>query len=1414
MILAIKIMKHDLAYASDIKECLVQNSSNPEIEKIVVFSDFDLGIDIDSKSKKILLLKIDLGHFKCIERSCKISRDFVIYSTPFVKFDSNLGSIRKNLNSGKVLRSPDSYYIFRKDTKLCDRSSIDEILGGIFEAPRFYFQKNGYFEIPNFPVPSLGWKISRVSLDQKVPEAVPDIVSVPERREFSLPIQSSTKPVGHNIDVLIVSVDYNDFLEITLGHNQKIFDRITVVTSHSDKRCVEICEKMGVDVVITDIMYSDGAEFNKGKAINKGLDSLEDPEFVLILDADIIVPDMYMDFPLEEKTIYYRDRIMLRDHESYERFMKGSSDFETESLGPIGYFQLFKYDKRARYSESSSNAAWSDVKFIRKFRWQKKIDSPVIHLGEDRKNWSGRTTPEFNIHEDTVDVSFQGKSKLDEDSREFEINSYFDNIYCINLDDRKDRWKKAAKHMEIAGIYAERVSAVDGSALDFIPRIESEEASSRVGRIENAGALGCLLTHLKVVKDAKAKGYKKILILEDDVLFSNDFAKEAKCIAKKDWKMLYLGASQFDWSGISPKNGFYKCKNTLGTFAYALDCSIYDHVIKEFEKMDRSADNALAFVQNRNQECYVVFPNIAISDVSDSDIRKEKDMLEYSNRMNWDLSKFDKCVDIFENLIKEGHIEVCAVSDYQTNGKNILFLINLNDTGGAEYVSYQHVKALRELGYGVSVISVGKGMFFEKTLELGVTVYHSRLDKMDHSIINDILSEITKNVDVVYNCNYFGISDHIYGIKNKSMFEYFTIAHSNIEWVVDEVYRHDSITDRYIVIHDKIRDCLNMKGVCNSRICTIPNYVDFYHISDLYSKSDRDSMRKKMGFSKKDFVIGMTTRISPDKNILDSLRILQNLDKRAKLLIIGDAPNKIEAIPYKEEFLKEIEERNLSERVFITGHVDNDGVFEYLSCVDISMNTSPSEGLPISMLEQMSCGIHCVYPPHGEIAAVLEGFGSIIGIRQRKSFDSKSKDYLFNRFKDFEIDMYVEEIERIMDEGTIDRNLISDRIRYDRSVEAVRPYLDFAFGGPKEGVSFVIRARDEISNIESCIQSIADIADEIVYVDHLSKDGTYEKAIELSRIYSNLRVFRYDREIPKAGTNYRKNMEKIGNSIAQYYNFCLTKATRTCVLKWDADFVANKKNLSEMISVENLKNRRDKFSLWFTGETVFVCGEKKYINERSYYDEFRGFSLLNGVKWTDADKCEYIDRDYANSSISARFEKPCFYEIKRLDINEFEHRDGLIDIRDKNDFDIIASLSKGSVPEVLREIEFLNESVVITYGTFDTFHYGHLEILRKAKELGQFLIVGISTDRFNAIKGKKSVFSFEQRKRWIESIKHVDLVIEEDEWDQKYFDVRKYNADIFVMGDDWKGKFDDLPCKVVYLARTEGISTTEIKKIL
>lgn len=125
---------------------------------------------------------------------------------------------------------------------------------------------------------------------------------------------------------------------------------------------------------------------------------------------------------------------------------------------------------------------------------------------------------------------------------------------------------------------------------------------------------------------------------------------------------------------------------------------------------------------------------------------------------------------------------------------------------------------------------------------------------------------------------------------------------------------------------------------------------------------------------------------------------------------------------------------------------------------------------------------------------------------------------------------------------------------------------------------------------------------------------------------------------------------------------------------------------------------------------------------------------------------------------------------------------------------------------------------ILTYGTFDLLHYGHIRLLKRAKDLGDYLIVALSTDEFNKLKGKKAYHNYETRKKMLEALRYVDLVIPEESWEQKISDVQKYFVDVVVMGSDWKDneKFEVLKkyCNVVYLDRTEGISTSKIKKDL
>ncbi len=123
---------------------------------------------------------------------------------------------------------------------------------------------------------------------------------------------------------------------------------------------------------------------------------------------------------------------------------------------------------------------------------------------------------------------------------------------------------------------------------------------------------------------------------------------------------------------------------------------------------------------------------------------------------------------------------------------------------------------------------------------------------------------------------------------------------------------------------------------------------------------------------------------------------------------------------------------------------------------------------------------------------------------------------------------------------------------------------------------------------------------------------------------------------------------------------------------------------------------------------------------------------------------------------------------------------------------------------------------IITYGTYDLLHWGHIRLLKRAREMGDYLVVALSTDEFNDKKGKKAYHSYSERKKMLEAIRYVDLVIPEDNWEQKIDDIVTLKIDKFVIGDDWLGEFDFLKkhCEVVYMSRTKGISTTKIKEDL
>jgi len=230
----------------------------------------------------------------------------------------------------------------------------------------------------------------------------------------------------------------------------------------------------------------------------------------------------------------------------------------------------------------------------------------------------------------------------------------------------------------------------------------------------------------------------------------------------------------------------------------------------------------------------------------------------------------------------------------------------------------------------------------------------------------------------------------------------------------------------------------------------------------------------------------------------------------------------------------------------------------------------------------------------------------------------------------------------------------------------------------EKGLSLIIRAKNEELNIKQCIESVVDLVDEIIFVDNGSTDKTFELMTDYEKKYNNIYLYKYDIRVSRVGIEHEnalKNNEK--NTLGTFYNWCLSKASKNIVFKWDADFICIRNNFTELVSLYNLKNCIDKIAVWFTGKTLFINNNSEYyLNYQSFYNEFRIFSYNNGFKWYDGNICEYTEPYLQTVKNNNKFvyHYPLFYEMKRTSINEFEERSSMIDNRDINDFNIINKL--------------------------------------------------------------------------------------------------------------------------------------------
>ena len=229
----------------------------------------------------------------------------------------------------------------------------------------------------------------------------------------------------------------------------------------------------------------------------------------------------------------------------------------------------------------------------------------------------------------------------------------------------------------------------------------------------------------------------------------------------------------------------------------------------------------------------------------------------------------------------------------------------------------------------------------------------------------------------------------------------------------------------------------------------------------------------------------------------------------------------------------------------------------------------------------------------------------------------------------------------------------------------------------EKGISLIIRAKNEELNIKDCIESVIDLVDEIMFVDNYSTDSTYSFVNKYTQIHRKIKLYKYNIKVNRVGiehSNSLKNNDK--NTLGTFYNWCLSKATKNIVFKWDADFICIRNNFLELLKIYDLRNREDKIAIWFTGKTLFENKNKYYLNYQSFYNEYRIFSYKNGFKWYDGEICEYTEPYLTSCNHNKKYvyPYPLFYEMKRTSINEFEERSSLIDSRDINDMNIINKL--------------------------------------------------------------------------------------------------------------------------------------------
>ena len=301
------------------------------------------------------------------------------------------------------------------------------------------------------------------------------------------------------LDVIIVSVDYNDFLILTLEHNKKIFDNITVVTTHDDMMCQNICRKYNTRCITTDIFYENDYKFNKGAAINKAIESLNNPELILLLDADTIVTSPINLEEIEDDVLYTSDRWICYNYFQYERWQKNEISVvnlpKYEKDNNYGFFQLFSCKNPFGiewYPSDLENSSHPDLKFSSLFPTKKTIKSDIIHLGDVKKNWDGRTSEKFitdeifyELYDSNIDLD---KNEINVYDTKTEISKYgkFRIQNQISFEHHNGGWSYALKSLnKINGINGIRLECFLDMNFCWINSNQEQIKENWVGILHN-----------------------------------------------------------------------------------------------------------------------------------------------------------------------------------------------------------------------------------------------------------------------------------------------------------------------------------------------------------------------------------------------------------------------------------------------------------------------------------------------------------------------------------------------------------------------------------------------------------------------------------------------------------------------------------------------------------------------------------------------------------------------------------------------------------------------------------------------------------------------------------------------------------------------------------------------------------------